>query len=84
MLAEYKKTSNVKAAVGIVLQIIGRGMLESSPLFATLAILLGSASFVWGCADYSKGKGYHWGWGFLGFLSLPGLLVLYFLRDKHQ
>lgn len=51
MLAEYKKTSNVKAAVGIVLQIIGRGMLESSPLFATLAILLGSASFVWGCAD---------------------------------
>jgi hypothetical protein len=47
-------------------------------------ILGGLVLFIWGCTSYSKGKGYHLGWGFLGLLSLLGLIILALLPDKHK
>jgi hypothetical protein len=47
-----------------------------------LVALGGIGLFLWGCAQYSKGKG-HSGWlGALGLLSILGLLVLVLLPDN--
>lgn len=44
----------------------------------------GAISFIWGCAQYAKGKGYSTYWGALGLLWILGLLVLIFLPDKNK
>ena len=52
--------------------------------FGLLIRLVGSVLFIIGCCYYAKGKGYHGAWGFLGLLSLTGLIVLVCMRDKHK
>lgn len=88
MLAEYKTKTNIGVGIGVIGQIIGRTLADStSSGQASLGLIiavLGSLAFIWGCMQYAKGKG-HSGWfGLFGFLSLLGLLVLFFLPDRHK
>ena len=92
MLKEYKRKTNIGVGFGLVLQITGNvlvgpegsehaAMLE---IFGSVLILAGLVLFIWGCISYSKGKGHHRGWGFLGLLSILGLIILALLPDKHK
>jgi len=88
MLSEYKKTTNVGVGLGIVLQLLGRAMLnggdDATVLFGTLVTIGGLALFIWGCGQYAKGKGHSAWFGLFGILSIIGLLVLFFLPDRHK
>jgi ankyrin repeat protein len=79
--------TNVAIATAIVLQsaavalpLIHPG---AAPALRPALFLLSALLFVSGCGLYARGKG-HSGWyGLLGLLSLPGLLALFFLKDRH-
>ena len=88
MLGQYKSRTNIGVGIGLVLQIAGRTISHdsvsgSSPI-GTLVIIAGIAAFIWGCAQYSLGKGHSRWFGALGLLSILGLIVLVFLPDRHK
>jgi hypothetical protein len=88
MLAEYKTKTNIGVGIGIIGQIIGRSLTNSTSSgqasWGLVIAVLASLAFIWGCMQYAKGKG-HSGWfGLFGLLSLLGLLVLFFLPDRHK
>jgi drug/metabolite transporter (DMT)-like permease len=87
MLAPHKQKTNIGVGVGLVLQLGGRLLLAGSDAPTALGVALvvaGLATFAWGCAMYSQGKGYHPAMGLLGLLSLLGLIVLVLMPDKHR
>ena len=90
MLAEYKHKTNIGVGVGLILQVLGNFLLGpedaegAAPLIGLLVLFVGLGLFIWGCMSYSKGKGYHPAWGFLGLLSIIGLIVLVLFPDKHK
>jgi len=85
MLAEYKRTTNIGVGLGLIGSIVGRMLIQSgSPLPGAFIALAGLGVFIWGCSQYAKAKGHSPWWGALGILSLIGLLVLFFLPDRHK
>ena len=84
MLAAHKTNTNIGVGLGIILHIVARAMVASNPVVAVIAALVGTVLFVWGCCNYAQGKGYHWALGFLGLLSIIGLIVLALLPDKEK
>ena len=92
MLQVYKKRTNIGVGLGLLLQLVGNVCLgpegaEPSVNLSIVGMALGLAGFVlfiWGCLSYSKGKGYHPGWGFLGLLSFFGLIILVLMPDRHK
>jgi hypothetical protein len=87
MLTEYKKKTNLGIGGGILLQVLGRIIMEAMPgnsFIGFLLILAGFIMFIWGCSSYAVGKGYSQFLGILGFLSCLGLVILAVLPDKHK
>ena len=74
-IKEHLKSKNrislALGVVGIVLQASGQGV---SPVR-----LVGTLILVGGLAEYANMKGRHRAFGLLGFLSIIGFLILYFL-----
>jgi hypothetical protein len=85
VLPEPKRNTNIGVGLGIVLQIVGR-ILSNDGMngIGFIAILAGFVLFIWGCGQYAKGKGYSPWFGLLGLLSILGLIVLVFFKDKHK
>jgi hypothetical protein len=88
MLPEYKRRTNVGVFFGWMIMTLG-GIVSNSPVEGTrvlgyAVIVIGLVPFVWGCTQYSVGKGHSPYLGAFGLLWLPGFLVLYFLPDKHK
>jgi len=85
VLPEPKRNTNIGVGIGIVLQIAGR-VLSNDGMngIGSIVILAGFVLFIWGCGQYAKGKGYSPWFGLLGLLSIVGLIVLVFFKDKHQ
>ena len=88
MLAEYKTKTNIGVGIGILIQIVARTLIndaqEISVMIGFALLIVGAGFFLYGCISYSRGKGHHGGWGILGLLSIFGLLILFFLKDKHK
>jgi hypothetical protein len=88
MLQEYKTKTNIGVGLGLALQIVGNVMVDGSEqaglILGLVAMLAGVAIFIWGCMSYSRGKGQSLYLGFLGLLSIVGLVVLVLLPDKHK
>lgn len=82
MLPEYKTKTNVGIGLGILMQFAAQALPPG--LLRLPVALIATALTIWGCCSYAKGKGYHWGWGFLGLLSLIGLIILVCFPDKHK
>jgi hypothetical protein len=85
MIAEKVKKSNIGVGIGIVLEVLGKVLIASggAMLFLGGAILLvGVGFFIWGCFNYSEGKGYPPILGLLGLASCFGLIILIVLPDK--
>ena len=88
MLSEYKRRTNIGVGLGLVLVAAakylsltqqGAGAAVSVPLW-----VIGLGFFVWGSAQYAKGKGHSPWWGALGLLYILGFVVLFFLPDRHK
>ena len=93
MLAEKVRSTNIGVGIGILLEIAGRLLIYRGSLpgggmgliAAGLIILVaGVIVFIWGCMNYSEGKGYSKWLGLIGLLSCIGLIVLIFLPDKYK
>ena len=88
MLPEYKRRTNIGVGLGLILQMIGRGLSESGgslqAILGLLMILVGGFFFIWGCTQYAKAKGRSGWFGALGLLSLIGLIILVFLSDQNK
>ena len=90
MLQEYKTKTNIGVGLGILIQICGRvlagqeGDPAAMPFLGLAVLIVGLCVFIWGCMSYARAKGHHPAWGMFGLMSLIGLLVLYFLKDRHK
>jgi len=87
MLKEYKRRTNIGVGIGWLIMLIGSAQARShpsAPFFGLCVLLIGAALFIWGCVQYSKGKGHSGYWGALGLFWLLGLVVLVFLPDRHK
>lgn len=84
MLPNYKRKANNCIGTALVLSVGGvvLTMTKFAPMGPVVAISA-LPIFVLGCCAYAKAKGYHWIWGLLGLTSLPGLLVLMLIKDRH-
>ena len=83
----HKRNTNVGIGLGIILQFAGRVLAGQGGLYVVLGvaiILLGVATFIWGCMNYAEGKGHPKWLGLLGLLSLPGLIILYMFPDHYK
>lgn len=86
MIKQYNRLSFVFGIPGIIMQIFGRIKMignEDSTLWP-MVMLLGTALLMIGLAYYAKAKRRHWAWCFMGFLSIIGLTVLAYLKDKSE
>ena len=81
MIPEHLRKSNIGVGLGILFQILAL-LIRELWLLSLLLVLAGTVFFIWGCMQYSLAKGHSWAWGLLGFLSLIGLIILYFLPDR--
>jgi hypothetical protein len=90
MLPDKKTKTNIGVGIGIILQILGRvlaaagGRDSGGEIIGLILLLVGLGFFVWGCLNYSEGKGYSKWLGLLGLLSCIGLVILVLLPDKHK
>jgi len=74
--------------LGIIGQLIGRVLIDTKDhtevLLGVAVLLAALVVFIWGCAQYAKAKGQSGWFGLFGLLSIIGLLVLFFLPDRHK
>ena len=73
MLKEYARKTNIGVGIGFITQLLGVAI-----------AFVGFSFFIWGCAQYARGKGHSPWLGPLGLLSLLGLIVLFLLPDRHK
>ncbi len=76
MIAQYNRISMAVGVPGLILQ--GIGQTYQQPLIT----LVGTAALIFGLCYYAKSKGLPWALGFLGFLSLLGLIILGLMPDR--
>src|SRR5215470_14935933 len=82
-----KITAALCILIGIGIMLIGNVLSRRGPdLFfvAGAAYIIGWAFFIWGCLDYARWKGYSGWFGFLGFLLVPGLIILVCLPNRRK
>jgi hypothetical protein len=87
MRPEQKRNTNIGIGLGIGLQFAGRIVAgQGGPylILGVVIILLGAASFIWGCMNYAEGKGQPKWLGLLGLFSLPGLIILFMFPDHYK
>ncbi len=84
---QRRSKSNWGVGIGISFCILGLALetqgADLAPAVMVCA-LTGVSFFIWGCSNYAMSKGRHWLWGILGFLNLPGLLLLMLIPRKKQ
>ena len=95
MLPEKKLATNIGVGIGIIgigigglLRVVGLSPNGSAAiaLIGLIVLLVGEVFFIWGCINYSQGKGYSGAFGLLGLFPVCfiGLLMLVLLPDKHR
>jgi len=93
MIAKYKRKSNIAAAVcgvALILALLSIFINEgniwvSSQDIAQFCALIGGIAFYFALWAYIKSKGRSGFWVLLAvFLSLIGLIIIYFLKDKSK
>jgi hypothetical protein len=88
MLAAYKSATCWELGIGLVIQgagiICANSTLSGAEAISHAVLLMGAATFIRGCADYSRGKGYSPWLGLFGFISIIGLLIIAVLPDRHR
>ncbi len=92
--AALVKSSNIKAGIGFVMLVGSRFLgpfavdagLPPELAMGILIVLLvvGLVLWIWGLRHYAMSKGYHAAWGFLGLLSILGLLILALLPNRYE
>jgi uncharacterized membrane protein YkvI len=93
VLANYKKKSNIAAAVWIVSLIAviaslplagGKNIWDSSNPLPAIIFMVNGLAFFYAFWAYAKAKGYSSALGLiLPFFSVIGLIILAVLKDKH-
>jgi len=86
MLPNYKQKANNCIGAALILSVTGFVLTIAKTSLSSFALPVSLSAlpiFVLGACAFAKAKGYHWAWGLLILTSLPGLLVLMFIADKH-
>jgi TRAP-type C4-dicarboxylate transport system permease small subunit len=88
MLPQYQRTTNIGIGIGLVLAVAGKYLAKTQPgalgVLGYAMCIVAMGFFVWGSAQYAKGKGHSPYWGAFGILYLLGFVVLVFLPDRHK
>jgi uncharacterized membrane protein len=87
MIKEYNRKSFYFGIPGIILQIAGQLMRDSTGGITSLGLVIslaGTALLITGLVFYAKAKGRHPAWCLMAFLSIIGLIVLACLKDKSE
>jgi hypothetical protein len=82
MIARYNRLSFLFGIPGLIVQAVGFTMrMQGHDLAGRLVILVGLILLMVGLALYAKAIGRNPAWGFVGLLSIIGLLILASLKD---
>lgn len=92
MDARKNNLSLLIGGIGLVLQVAGLfvGIIQQDanpdvfPAVGIAICWLGAALLIVGLALYASAKGQHWAWGFMGLLSIIGLIILAALPDREH
>lgn len=96
MLVEYRTKTKIGVTIQVLLPFVlvpilfsyltGTALDAQAGLIVSVVViwLIGAAFIIWGCCNYMIEKGYNWAWGFLGLLSLLGLIILACFPDKYK
>ena len=85
MIKEYNRKSFYFGIPGIILQIAGQLMRDSTGGITSLGSVIslaGTALLITGLVFYAKAKGRHPAWCLMGLLSIIGIIILALLKDK--
>ena len=83
MIARYNNISLAMGVPGLIIQVVGNVIMAKpgNETVGLLALVVGTVLLVGGLTMYAKAKGRNPAWGFLGFLSIIGLIALALLKD---
>ncbi len=82
MIARYNRLIFLFGVPGLIVQIAGFAMrIQGHDLAGRLVILIGLILLTIGLALYAKALGRSPAWGFVGLLSIIGLIILASLKD---
>jgi hypothetical protein len=86
MLPNYKKKALNCIGAALILSVTGFVLTIAKTPLAPVALPVSLSAlpiFILGGCAFAKAKGYHWVLGLLILTTLPGLLVLMLIKDRH-
>ena len=75
----FKTYANLGIGLGLITMFTGSALVQSNPEFVPVGVPIsvgGSALLLLGCVNYARWKGLSGWFGALGYLLLPGLIIL--------
>ncbi|MHC4656724.1 MAG: hypothetical protein ACYS91_17160 [Planctomycetota bacterium] len=89
MLPEKKTKTNLGVGIGVLLQLAGYFLVQTTEtcaiaLLGLILLLISIPVFIWGCMNYAEGKGHSKWVGLVGIAGLIGLIVLAVLPDQKR
>ncbi len=83
MKKKYLRKSNIAVIFAIIFSLASRyAEQHGASLSGPLQIIGFPLLWIVACYFYAKSKGRHGAWGLLGILSIFGLIILYYMKDK--
>jgi hypothetical protein len=85
--ARWESEGNVGIVLGFATMLFGSGLTRQGPDYALAGMsvfIVGWLLLIYGCVNYAKWKDYSYWVGALGYLLLPGLLVLAMLPNRRK
>ncbi len=83
---QFVESANTSLGISMLLLIGGAGMaiLEEMRIVGFILLFSSLFTFIWGCGQYAKGKGYSPWFGGFGLLGFVGFIVLSWFPDKQK
>jgi len=85
-IKRYGRNTNIGVGLGFLLAFIAGAVKsqQDSAMLGALMQFIAIVIFNWGCCNYAMKKGYHWAWGLLALLTLPGLIILMLMKNRNK
>jgi hypothetical protein len=85
--ASFRSSANLGVIGGVVIMFLGGGIAQQGSELWLISLLTGLGGWsllIWGCVNYVRWKGFSGWFGLLGYLLLPGLIILVCFPNRRK